>query len=82
MGTGTDAAIAGVLVAGKTGTAETPGNSACGGDSPRTEPGSSGSHRPDHPRIATAASGECTEQFGNDVAAPYLPRSGGSVAGE
>ena len=30
-GTGTNAAISGVPVAGKTGTAETPGNEACGG---------------------------------------------------
>ena len=32
-GTGTNAAISGVQVAGKTGTAETPSNKACGGGS-------------------------------------------------
>ena len=37
-GTGTNAAISGVPVAGKTGTAETPGNKACGGGVGR-EPG-------------------------------------------
>ena len=37
-GTGTNAAISGVPVAGKTGTAETPGNEACGGGDER-EPG-------------------------------------------
>jgi penicillin-binding protein A len=71
-GTGTNAAIPGVKVAGKTGTAETPGNEACGGGSEENQGWFMGFVPADHPTIAIAASVECTEQFGNDVAAPIF----------
>ena len=71
-GTGTNAAISGVPVAGKTGTAETPGNKACGGGSKRTRRGSWVSRPADNPKIAIAASVECTTAFGNDAAAPIF----------
>jgi peptidoglycan glycosyltransferase len=71
-GTGTNAAISGVPVAGKTGTAETPGNEACGGGAEENQAWFMGFAPADHPTIAIAASVECTEQFGNDVAAPIF----------
>lgn len=71
-GTGTNAAISGVPVAGKTGTAETPGNEACGGGSEENQAWFMGFAPADHPKIAIAATVECTEQFGNDVAAPIF----------
>jgi len=71
-GTGTNAAISGVPVAGKTGTAETPGNDACGGGAEENQAWFMGFAPADHPKIAIAASVECTEQFGNDVAAPIF----------
>ena len=71
-GTGTNAAISGVLVAGKTGTAETPGNEACGGGEEENQAWFIGFAPADDPQIAIAASVECTEQFGNDVAAPIF----------
>jgi peptidoglycan glycosyltransferase len=71
-GTGTNAAISGVLVAGKTGTAETPGNLACGGGAEENQAWFMGFVPADNPKIAIAASVECTEQFGNDVAAPIF----------
>jgi penicillin-binding protein A len=71
-GTGTNAAISGVQVAGKTGTAETPGNEACGGGSEENQGWFMGFVPADHPKIAIAASVECTTQFGNDVAAPIF----------
>jgi peptidoglycan glycosyltransferase len=71
-GTGTNAAISGVSVAGKTGTAETPGNKACGGGEEENQAWFIGFVPADEPRIAIAASVECTEQFGNDVAAPIF----------
>jgi peptidoglycan glycosyltransferase len=71
-GTGTNAAIPGVAVAGKTGTAETPGNLACGGGENETQAWFIGFAPADDPKIAIAASVECTEQFGNDVAAPIF----------
>jgi penicillin-binding protein A len=71
-GTGTNAAISGVAVAGKTGTAETPGNKACGGGENENQAWFIGFAPADEPRIAIAASVECTEQFGNDVAAPIF----------
>ena len=71
-GTGTNAAISGVLVAGKTGTAETPGNMACGGGVEENQAWFIGFAPADDPQIAIAASVECTEQFGNDVAAPIF----------
>jgi peptidoglycan glycosyltransferase len=71
-GTGTNAAISGVPVAGKTGTAETPGNKACGGGAEENQAWFMGFAPADDPKIAIAASVECTEQFGNDVAAPIF----------
>jgi peptidoglycan glycosyltransferase len=71
-GTGTNAAISGVPVAGKTGTAETPGNEACGGGEEENQAWFIGFAPADDPKIAVAASVECTEQFGNDVAAPIF----------
>jgi len=71
-GTGTNAAISGVAVAGKTGTAETPGNEACGGGENENQAWFMGFAPADEPKIAIAASVECTEQFGNDVAAPIF----------
>ncbi len=71
-GTGTNAAIPGVAVAGKTGTAETPGNKACGGGVDENQAWFMGFAPADDPQIAIAASVECTEQFGNDVAAPIF----------
>ena len=71
-GTGTNAAISGVPVAGKTGTAETPGNKACGGGSDENQAWFIGFAPAEDPQIAIAASVECTTQFGNDVAAPIF----------
>jgi peptidoglycan glycosyltransferase len=71
-GTGTNAAIPGVQVAGKTGTAETPGNEACGGGAEQNQAWFIGFAPANEPKIAIAASVECTEQFGNDVAAPIF----------
>jgi peptidoglycan glycosyltransferase len=71
-GTGTNATISGVPVAGKTGTAETPGNLACGGGENENQAWFIGFAPADDPQIAIAASVECTEQFGNDVAAPIF----------
>jgi penicillin-binding protein A len=71
-GTGTNAAIPGVSVAGKTGTAETPGNEACGGGDDENQAWFMGFVPADDPQIAIAASVECTEQFGGDVAAPIF----------
>jgi peptidoglycan glycosyltransferase len=71
-GTGTNAEIPGVPVAGKTGTAETPGNEACGGGENENQAWFMGFAPANEPKIAIAASVECTEQFGNDVAAPIF----------
>ena len=71
-GTGTNAAIPGVPVAGKTGTAETPGNKACGGGENENQAWFMGFAPADEPKIAIAATVSCTEQFGNDVAAPIF----------
>jgi len=71
-GTGTNAAISGVPVAGKTGTAETPGNVACGGGSEENQAWFMGFAPANEPKIAIAATIECTTQFGNDVAAPIF----------
>ncbi|MBS1889584.1 MAG: penicillin-binding protein 2 [Actinobacteria bacterium] len=71
-GTGTNAAIEGVPVAGKTGTAETPGNEACGGGSEQNQAWFIGFAPANHPKVALAVSIECTEKFGGDVAAPIF----------
>jgi penicillin-binding protein A len=71
-GTGTNAAIPGVAVAGKTGTAETPFNESCGGGSDENQAWFIGFAPAEDPEIAIAATVECTEAFGNDVAAPIF----------
>ncbi|MDX6609864.1 MAG: penicillin-binding protein [Solirubrobacterales bacterium] len=71
-GTGTNAAIPGISVAGKTGTAETPGNAACGGGEEENQAWFIGFAPAEDPKIAIAATVECTEEFGNDVAAPIF----------
>ncbi len=71
-GTGANAAISGVRVAGKTGTAETPFNSTCGGGSDQNQAWFIGFAPADEPKIAIAATVECTTAFGNDVAAPIF----------
>ncbi|HSR94152.1 MAG TPA: penicillin-binding protein 2 [Solirubrobacterales bacterium] len=71
-GTGTNAAIPGVPVAGKTGTAETPGNEACGGGTEENQAWFVGFAPANEPKIAIAATVGCTTQFGNDVAAPIF----------
>ncbi len=71
-GTGTNAEISGVPVAGKTGTAETPGNESCGGGEEQNQAWFMGFAPADDPKVAIAVSVECTEQFGNDIAAPIF----------
>jgi penicillin-binding protein A len=71
-GTGTNAAIPGVAVAGKTGTAETPFNETCGGGSDENQAWFIGFAPADDPQIAIAATVECTTAFGGDVAAPIF----------
>jgi penicillin-binding protein A len=71
-GTGTNAEIEGVPVAGKTGTAETPYNDACGGGTEENQAWFMGFAPAENPKIAIAATVECTTQFGNDVAAPIF----------
>jgi len=71
-GTGTKAAIPGVPVAGKTGTAETPYNKECGGGENENQAWFIGFAPADHPKIAIAATVSCTEAFGGDIAAPIF----------
>jgi len=71
-GTGTNAAIEGVTVAGKTGTAETPYNEACGGGTDENQAWFMGFAPAEDPRVAIAVSIECTTRFGGDVAAPIF----------
>ncbi len=71
-GTGTNAAISGVPVAGKTGTAETPFNESCGGGSEENQAWFIGFAPADDPQIAIAATVECTLAFGGDIAAPIF----------
>jgi peptidoglycan glycosyltransferase len=70
-GTGTNAAIPGVPVAGKTGTAETPFNESCagGGDNQAWFIGFAPADDPD---IAIAVTVECTDSFGGELAAPIF----------
>ena len=67
-GTGTNAAISGVAVAGKTGTAE------IWHDLRRhqTRPGSSASPRPNEPKIAIAVHRRAHQRFGGDVRGPIF----------
>ena len=71
-GTGTNAAIPGVPVAGKTGTAETPFNKSCGGGEEENQAWFIGFAPADDPQVAIAASVECTPGFGGDIAAPIF----------
>jgi penicillin-binding protein A len=71
-GTGTPAAIPGIAVAGKTGTAETPFNDSCGGGSGENQAWFIGFAPAEDPEIAIAASIECTTAFGSEVAAPIF----------
>jgi peptidoglycan glycosyltransferase len=71
-GTGTNARIEGVAVAGKTGTAETPFNESCGGGEEENQAWFIGFAPADDPQVAIAASVECTPEFGGDVAAPIF----------
>jgi peptidoglycan glycosyltransferase len=71
-GTGTNAAISGIAVAGKTGTAETPFNETCGGGSDENQAWFIGFAPADDPQIAIAATVECTTAFGGDIAAPIF----------
>ncbi|HWO15202.1 MAG TPA: penicillin-binding protein 2 [Solirubrobacterales bacterium] len=70
-GTGTNAAISGIPVAGKTGTAETPFNDSCGGANVN-QAWFIGFAPADDPQIAIAATVECTTAFGGDIAAPIF----------
>jgi penicillin-binding protein A len=69
-GTGTAAALAGVDVAGKTGTAEVPDKEACQGLP--NQAWFIGFAPADDPQIAVAATIECTSGFGGEVAAPIV----------
>jgi len=71
-GTGTAAAITGVAVAGKTGTAETPGNESCAGVADPNQAWFIGFAPAEDPEIAIAVTVECTEQFGGTAAAPIF----------
>jgi peptidoglycan glycosyltransferase len=71
-GTGTNAAIPGIAVAGKTGTAETPFNEDCGGGSEENQAWFIGFAPADDPQVAIAATVECTTAFGGDIAAPIF----------
>lgn len=71
-GTGTAAAIPGVPVAGKTGTAETPFNESCGGGSEENQAWFIGFAPADDPQVAIAVTVECTTSFGGTVAAPIF----------
>ncbi len=71
-GTGTNAAIPGVAVAGKTGTAETPYNKSCGGGTAENQGWFIGFAPARDPKVAIAVTVQCTTKFGNDVAAPIF----------
>jgi penicillin-binding protein A len=81
-GTGTNAAISGIAVAGKTGTAETPGNKACGGGADENQAWFIGFAPADDPEIAIAVSVECTPEFGGAVAAPIFRTVAESILNE
>lgn len=81
-GTGTNADIPGIAVAGKTGTAETPGNKACGGGADENQAWFIGFAPADDPQIAIAVSVECTPEFGGDVAAPIFREVAESILNE
>ncbi len=78
-GTGTNAAISGIPVAGKTGTAETPGNETCGGGEDENQAWFIGFAPADDPQVAIAVSIECTPEFGGDIAAPIFAEVAESI---
>jgi len=80
-GTGTNAAIPGVAVAGKTGTAETPFNDSCGG-ADVNQAWFIGFAPADDPQVAIAATVECTASFGGEVAAPIFREVAEAVLAE
>ena len=67
-GTGTQAALAGIEVAGKTGTAEVPGRASC--DGLPNQAWFIGFAPASNPQVAVAATVECTSGQGGTVAAP------------
>ncbi len=71
-GTGTNARIEGIAVAGKTGTAETPGNKSCLEGDDENQAWFIGFAPAEDPEVAIAVSVECTPGFGGDVAAPIF----------
>ncbi len=79
-GTGRAAAISGVTVAGKTGTAETPGSESC---SPGAEKQAwfIGFAPSEDPQVAIAVSIECTAEFGGSVAAPIFREVAETILG-
>jgi penicillin-binding protein A len=81
-GTGTNANIPGIAVAGKTGTAETPGNKACGGGIDENQAWFIGFAPADDPRIAIAVSVECTPEFGGTPPAPIFREVAESILNE
>ena len=77
-GTGTNAAIPGVPVAGKTGTAETPGNKACGGGSNENQAWFIGFAPANEPKIAIAATRRVHRTVRQRRRGADLPRRGGN----
>lgn len=69
-GTGTAAALSGIDVAGKTGTADIVGREECGALTEANQAWFIGFAPADDPEIAVAATVECTTGFGGEVAAP------------
>ena len=70
-GTGTNAAISGIPVAGKTGTAETPFNESCD-SADANQAWFIGFAPADDPEVAIAVTVECTDSFGGEIAAPIF----------
>ncbi len=79
-GTGTAAALSGVDVAGKTGTAEVPGRENC--DGLPNQAWFVGFAPADDPQIAIAATVECTDGQGGTVAAPIAAAVMQTLIGE
>ena len=71
-GTGTAAALSGIDVAGKTGTADVESREECGALTDANQAWFIGFAPADDPEIAVAATVECTTGFGGEVAAPIV----------
>ncbi len=80
-GTGTNAAISGIAVAGKTGTAETPFNDSCG-ETDANQAWFIGFAPADDPEIAIAVTVECTPSFGGEIAAPIFREVAEALLGD